>query len=81
MEDCQAKLILIFRVQDEVRSSLNNALTHAKVIYLENPTVENEKIYCCIKTYCEEIYQHVKSIPKNSSASDVMEIIERVELK
>ncbi len=81
MKECQAKQILISRVQDEVRHSLNNALTHAKVIYLENPSVENKERYDCIKTYCEEIYLHVRSIPKDSSANDVLEIIERTELK
>lgn len=81
MEECQSKSIIIHRVQDEMRRTLNNLMVHAKLIYMENPNSENKARMSATKVYCREIYEHIKSIPKNSSAPDVIDVAEKIELE
>lgn len=81
MDECQSKLVIVHRVQDEVQRTLNNFIIHAKLIYAENPNSENENRLNATRIYCTEIYQYIKSLPKNSIAPDILDVIEKIELE
>lgn len=66
MANNNIKSIIVNQIIEQTCKTLNDLIVHNKLIYMENPNPKNEAQLCATFAYCDEIFQYIQQIPKES---------------